>query len=185
MLAKELYLTSEEYLIREENSPHKNEYRNGVIFPRKEVNNNHVLITGNLATILRINTRGSGCLVYASDTKVNIESINTYYYPDVIVSCDVRDRNFPNFVRYPCLIVEILSPSTEAFDRGDKFADYRNLPSLQEYILVSQNHIRIDYYRRNTDNNWSLSSYQKDQELELISINLKLSVNQIYEDVTL
>jgi Uma2 family endonuclease len=147
--------------------------------------NNHLLIAGNFFTIIRTHIRGSGCLSYISDTKVNIESINTYYYPDVIVSCDARDRNFPNFVRYPCLIVEILSPSTEAFDRGDKFADYRNLPSLQEYILVSQNQISIDYYRRNTDNNWLLSSYQKDQELELISIGLKIAVNQIYEDVTL
>jgi Uma2 family endonuclease len=185
MLTKEIYISPEEYLTREENSPHKNEYRNGLIYAMAGVSNNHVLISINLSTIFRVHTRGSGCLVYGSDTKVNIESLNTYYYPDVVVSCDVRDRNFNNFICYPCLIVEVLSPSTEGFDRGDKFADYRHLPSLQEYILVSQNQIRIDYYRRNQDNNWLLSSYKKGEELELISIGLKLSVNQVYEDVTL
>lgn len=184
MLAKELYISPEEYLTREEKSPQKNEYRNGVIYAMAGASNNHVLIAGNFFTIIRTHIRGSGCLSYISDTKVNIESINSYYYPDVIVSCDNRDRKLANFVRYPCLIIEVLSTSTEAFDRGDKFADYRNIPSLQEYILVSQNRIRIDYYRRNNEHNWLLSSYEKDQELELISIGLKLSVNDVYEDVT-
>nr|WP_199296070.1 Uma2 family endonuclease [Trichocoleus sp. FACHB-591] len=88
------------------------------------------MIAVNFATALRTHLRGKGCLTFASDTKVHIEAINTYYYPDVIVTCDERDRAFNNFVCYPCLIVEVLSDTTKAFDRVDKFADYRQLESL-------------------------------------------------------
>ncbi|WP_431193322.1 Uma2 family endonuclease [Trichocoleus desertorum] len=131
------YVSPEAYLVGEDNSPVKHEYRGGQIYAMAGASNAHVLIAVNLATTLRTHLRGKGCLTFASDTKVHIQAINTYHYPDVIVTCDERDRSFSDFVRYPCLLVEVLSDTTEAFDRGDKFADYRQLESLQEYVLVS------------------------------------------------
>lgn len=108
------YISPETYLTGEEDSPVKHEYRDGQIYGMAGASNAHVLIAVNFATALRTHLRGKGCLTLASDTKVHIQAINTYYYPDVIVTCDERDRAFSNFVRYPCLIVEVLSDTTEA-----------------------------------------------------------------------
>lgn len=84
----------------------------------------HVTISLNLAALLRSHVRGTGCRVYISDMKARIENKNRFYYPDVMVTCDKRDQETINYKSFPCLIVEVLSDSTEAFDRGDKFADY-------------------------------------------------------------
>ncbi len=92
----------------------------------------HVTVTGNLFTLLRNHIRGTGCHVYMADMKVKIEPANVFYYPDVMVTCDERDRSYAYFKRYPCLIVEVLSSTTEGFDRGEKFVNYRQLDTLQE-----------------------------------------------------
>lgn len=84
----------------------------------------HVTIAGNLFALLRNHVRGTGCLAYTSDMKVRIEAANCFYYPDVMVTCEQRDRTADDFKRYPCLVVEVLSPTTETFNRGGKFADY-------------------------------------------------------------
>lgn len=144
------YVLPEDYL-KAQDSPVKHEYRWGQVYTMAGASNAHVLIAVNLVAMLRNHVRGSGCRVYTSDTKVHIESIESYYYPDVTVSCDQRDRAFKNFLGYHCLIVEILSDTTEAFDRGDKFEDYRNLASLQEYVLVSQARKRVECFRQNAE----------------------------------
>lgn len=97
----------------------------------------HVTIALNLASNLRNHVRGSGCRVYICDMKARIESLNRFYYPDVMVICDPNDQETPTYKRFPTLIVEVLFDSTEAFDRGDKFADYQELESLREYVLIS------------------------------------------------
>jgi Uma2 family endonuclease len=97
----------------------------------------HVTIAGNVFMLLRNHLRGKGGRTYISDRKVCVESANRFFYPDIVVTCDPRDRETPLFKRFPCLIVEVLSPSTEAFDRGDKFVDYQALETLQEYVLIS------------------------------------------------
>lgn len=168
----------------EEDSPVKHEYRDGQVYGMAGASNAHVLIAVNFATALRTHLRGKGCLTLASDTKVHIQAINTYYYPDVIVTCDERDRAFNNFVRYPCLIVEVLSDTTEAFDRGDKFADYRQLESLQEYVLVNQKRMSIDVFRRNQADQWVLTPYTNGTDIELASINFQVAIATLYEDVT-
>ncbi|HEY9735093.1 MAG TPA: Uma2 family endonuclease [Trichocoleus sp.] len=127
------YVSPEEYLAREQTSPIKHEYRDGEVYAMAGASDAHVTITVNLSSLLRTHLRGSGCRTYASDMKAQVEA-NRYYYPDVMVTCDERDRTFDYFKRYPCLIVEVLSEATEAFDQGDKFADYRHLESLQEYV---------------------------------------------------
>jgi Uma2 family endonuclease len=178
------YISPDDYLKGEETSPIKHEYRQGEVYAMAGASNTHVVISLNIASRLRNHLRGSGCQAYISDTKAHIESRNTYYYPDIIVSCDQRDKAFQNFIRHPCLIIEVLSPSTEAFDRGDKFADYRQMESLQEYVLVSQNRPNIDCFRRNQDGQWVLYPYSKEQEIYLASIDFRCAIADVYEDVT-
>jgi Uma2 family endonuclease len=177
------YLSPEGYLQLEEKSSIKHEYRQGDIYARTEASNIHVLISGNLCSLLRNHLRGRGCLPYFSDTKVRIESINIYYYPDLSVTCDVRDREFKNFLCHPCLIVEVLSETTEAFDRGDKFADYRHLESIQEYVLISQTRIQVDCFRRNDRGQWVLYPYRAGDTIHLDSVNFSCAIEDLYEDV--
>ncbi|QYX30849.1 Uma2 family endonuclease [Sphaerospermopsis torques-reginae] len=178
------YISPEEYLELEETSSIKHEYRQGQVYAMAGASNTHVVISGNVFAMLRNHLRGKGCQAYISDTKAHIETMDIYSYPDVIVSCDQRDKAFNNFLRYPCLIIEVLSPTTEAFDRGDKFADYRNLTTLQEYVLVSQNKINVDVFRRNSEGQWVLYSYGKEENLHLASVDFQCSINDVYEDVS-
>jgi Uma2 family endonuclease len=177
------FLDPKDYLAAEQDSPIKHEYRQGYAYAMAGASNTHVLITVNLATLLRNHVRGSGCRVYAADTKTHIQSINIYYYPDVVVSCDQRDRSFSNFLRYPSLIVEVLSDTTEAFDRGDKFADYRKLESLQEYVLVSQTLMRVECFRRNENGQWVLYTFEAQDQLHLGSLDFSCPVVDVYEDI--
>ena len=179
-----LYLTPDEYLSCEEKSDIKHEYRQGEVYAMAGASNNHVLIAVNVITLLRNHLRGKGCRVYASDTKVKIESVNTYYYPDIAISCDERDRNLTQYICNPCLIIEVLSDSTEAFDRGDKFADYRRLESLKEYVLISQNTKRVDTFSKNEQEQWLLQSYQESEQLTLNTLEFSCLVSDIYEDIT-
>ncbi|BAY26958.1 hypothetical protein NIES2100_67780 [Calothrix sp. NIES-2100] len=178
------YISPEDYLKAEETSPIKHEYRQGLVYAMAGATNDHVVISLNIASMLRNHLRGSGCQTYISDTKAHIESINIYYYPDVIVSCDQRDRAFENFLHYPCLIVEVLSPTTEAFDRGDKFADYRKMESLQEYVLVSQTRMNVEIFRRNPEGQWVLYTYSPGDNIHLASVDFNCAITDVYEDVT-
>ncbi|HEY9628464.1 MAG TPA: Uma2 family endonuclease [Coleofasciculaceae cyanobacterium] len=120
-------LTSEEYLCLEENSPVKHEYRDGQVHAMAGASDQHVTLTGNLFVLLRSHVRGTGCRVYIADMKLRIELGDRFYYPDIMVTCNRQDQETSTYKRFPCLIVEVLSESTEAFDRGDKFADYQTL----------------------------------------------------------
>ncbi len=177
------FLEPKAYLEAEKDSPAKHEYRQGYAYAMAGASNTHVLIAGNFFSLLRSHIRGGDCRAYISDTKVHIEESSAYYYPDVTVSCDPRDRSFMNFLRYPSLIVEVLSNTTEAFDRGDKFADHRKLESLQEYVLVSQTLMRVECFRRNTDGQWVLCTFEAQDQVHLASLGFSCSVAAVYEDV--
>ena len=177
------YVLPEEYLRAEQDSPVKHEYRQGLVYAMAGASNAHVLIAVNWVAMLRNHVRGSGCRVYTADTKVRIETVNAYYYPDVAISCDERDRAFKDFLRYPCLLVEVLSETTEAFDRGDKFEDYRHLESLQEYVLVSQTRKRVECFRRNAEGRWVLYAYGETDEIHLASVDFRCAIAAVYEDV--
>ncbi len=177
------YISPEEYLKLEELSQLKHEYIQGETYAMAGASDAHVTLSVNLVTLLRNHVRGSGCRVYMSDMKARIESRNIYYYPDVMVTCDQRDKAFQSFKRHPCLIIEVLSKGTEAFDRGDKFADYQNLETLQEYVLISQKRQRVECFRRNAEGLWVLHSYTQGSEIHLASVNLRTSMGAIYEDV--
>lgn len=178
------YISPEEYLAGEEISPIKQEYIDGQIYAMAGASDAHVTISLNLASALRNYLRGTGCRVYMSDMKAYIETTNIFYYPDVMVTCDARDKALPNHKKYPCLIIEVLSESTEAFDRGDKFANYQQLPTLQEYVLINQKRQRLECFRRNAEGLWVLHTYTQDSEIHLASIDFRSSIDSLYEDVT-
>ena len=183
MIASPNYLTVEEYLAFERTSSVKHEYRHGQVYAMAGASNNHVIIAGNLFAILRVGLRGQGCRPYISDTKVHIATKNTYYYPDVSVSCDPQESGLHDFLAYPCLIVEVLSDTTEAFDRGEKFRDYRALENLDEYVLVSQKQIAVEVFRRNDTGQWVLSTYEAGDRVSLESVDISFDVAELYEDV--
>jgi Uma2 family endonuclease len=178
------HISPEEYLKLEELSQIKHEYIQGEIYAMAGANDAHVTVAGNLFALLRNHVRGSGCRVYMSDMKARIESRNIYYYPDVMVTCDERDKAFQSFKKHPCLIIEVLSNGTEAFDRGDKFADYQEFETLQEYVLINQKRQRVECFRRNAEGLWVLYSYTQGSEIHLASVDFRISMDAIYEDVT-
>ena len=183
MIALPSALTPDEYLAFEADSQTKHEYCNGQVYGMAGASNNHVIIAGNLFAALRFGLRGTGCRPYMSDTKVHIPTQSAYYYPDVVVSCDARESGLKTFLSYPCLVVEVLSEKTEAFDRGDKFSDYRQLNSLQEYVLVSQKRMAVEIFQRNEQGQWVLGAYGVDERFQLLSVGTDLSVTELYEDV--
>ncbi|WP_017658908.1 Uma2 family endonuclease [Baaleninema simplex] len=122
--------------------------------------------------------------LYTSDMKVRIETQNRFYYPDLLVTGDSRDRDTRYYKQHPKLIVEILSESTKAFDRGDKFQHYRQLESLEEYVLVSQTHPAVDVFRRTGDRTWEFQPYILNETVRFVSLELECAIAAIYEDVT-
>jgi Uma2 family endonuclease len=179
------YITLEEYLAAEASSEIKHEYQDGYVYAMAGASDAHVTIAGNLFAIIRNHLRGGGCRVYMSDMRVNLATRKSYYYPDVMVTCNPLDRELTHYKQHPCLIIEVLSTSTEAFDRGDKFTDYQQLESLQEYVLVSQTRQRVDYFQRSSQGLWVLQSYYLGDILQLTSINCSIPVVGIFEDVEL
>ena len=178
-------MTVQEYLDWEANQELKHEYIHGEVFAMTGGTIPHNLIALNLASTLRAFLRGKDCRVFMADVKVQISATNSFHYPDVMVSCDERDRSAINLIQYPCLIVEVLSPSTEAYDRGEKFRRYRQLSALQEYVLVDATQMSVDRFSRLSDRKWELQSYSKGEVLELTSINWQGAINLLYEDVSL
>ncbi len=181
---KDCLLSIDEYLAAEEQSDIKHEYLGGQIHAMSGASRNHNLIAGNIFALVRNHLRGSNCRVFISDMKVKIEDrqADIFYYPDLVVTCNPQDdRKF--FITSPCLIVEVLSPSTEQIDRREKWLEYQNLPSIQEYILVSQTEPKVEIYRRDNLGKWSLETLAEGESLKLRSLDLTIAMSLIYEDV--
>jgi len=178
------YISPEEYLEGERVSPIKHEYRRGQVYAMTGAKKPHIVISSNLIILLGTHLRNSPCLVLTSDIKVRLEEAECYYYPDIAVTCDEREINSTDdFIFHPSLIIEVLSPSTASFDRGDKFADYQTASSLQEYVLVTQSEIKIECFRLNAEGNWVSQIYRQGDELELTSINFRGPIEQVYQKV--
>ena len=176
------YIDLIEYLEAEDNSQIRHEYLNGQLFGMTGGSREHNLITGNIHNRLKNHLRGSGCQVFASDMKVRIETDNVFYYPDVVVTCNPQDTE-KFFLTKPCLIVEVLSPSTENIDRREKLLTYKKIEDLQEYVLVSQDDIEVELYRKDKDDNWVKYILSKNDSVTLDSVKLELTMAEIYEDV--
>ncbi|MFN5955987.1 MAG: Uma2 family endonuclease [Dolichospermum sp.] len=176
-------LTPEEYFVWEEKQLLRHEYLNGEIYAMGGGTQNHGRIASNIIFIVKGHLRAGGCQVGNSDCRVNILETNDYVYPDVSVTCEDSDRTATQAIQYPCLIVEVLSPSTANYDRGDKFRLYRRNPRLQDYVLVDAEKIAIDLYRKNDRGNWEIFNYQSGDNIELRSINLSFPIESVYEDI--
>jgi Uma2 family endonuclease len=177
-------MTIETYLDWEPRQELRYEYVNGQVFAMTGGTLPHNDIAINLLTALRPQVRAQGCRINIADAKVNVAP-PIYRYPDLVISCDERDKTALNAIQYPKLIIEVLSPGTEATDRGDKFQEYRTLPSLQEYVLVSSTQIYAEIYRRGEGRMWLYYPYQAGDIIRLESIGFECSIEQIYEDVQL
>jgi Uma2 family endonuclease len=143
---------------------------------------NHNRIALNASKILDQALEDRSCEVYIADIKVQFEPGQNYFYPDVVVTCDERDDD-PRFVQFPCLIIEVLSPSTEAADRGLKFAQYRRFTALQEYVLVQPDRPVVEVFRRNTQDQWVLSEYGGEDRLQLESVEVEVAVAELYRQI--
>jgi Uma2 family endonuclease len=178
-------LSAQEYLEAEKHSEVKHEFEQGRIWAMAGATDAHVTIAGNGFALLREHLRGGPCRVYVSDMKVRIEAADAFYYPDVVVSCDPRDRVGEYYKQHPCLIVEVLSESTEAFDRGNKFAVYRQLESLEEYVLVDSRTMGVDAFHRNPEQRWVLYPFRAGEEVVFSSVDLHCPIALLYENVEL
>ncbi len=178
-------LTPEEYFVWEEKQLEKHEYIDGEVYAMSGGSVNHGRIAIRFTAMFDTHLENSGCITGNSDIKVNIAEANNYTYPDASVTCDDRDKNTANYFTYPCLIVEVLSRSTEAYDRGGKFRLYRNNPILRDYLLVSSTSIEIDLYRKNDAGEWVIINYKEGETVELKSINLSFPIEQVYRGLVL
>lgn len=178
-------MTPEEYFSWEEQQMGKHEYINGEVYAMSGGSKNHSLIAVRLITLFSNHLEGSSCEVGNSDLRVNIVETKDYIYPDISISCDNRDKTTTQYITYPCLIIEVLSDSTEAYDRGGKFRLYRNNPVLQDYLLVSSTRIEVDLYHKNNLGEWIILNYQAGDIIELKSIDLRFPIEQIYRGLVL
>jgi Uma2 family endonuclease len=172
------------YLAWEDEQPEKHEYLDGEVFAMAGASESHVTLAGNLFMALRNHLRGGPFSVFIADMKLQVEADNAFFYPDVFVTCAESDRAHSHFKTAPTLVVEVLSPTTSAFDRGAKFAAYRKLPSLREYALVDTERQSVDLFRRDDTGHWVLYPSERGEMVEFASVGLSVPVEQLYEDVS-
>ncbi|HYW21870.1 MAG TPA: Uma2 family endonuclease [Nodularia sp. (in: cyanobacteria)] len=178
-------LTPEEYFIWEEQQLEKHELINGQVYAMTGGSVNYSRISVRLITLFVNHLEGSGCETGNSDLRVKIAETNNYTHPDISVTCDNRDKTTSQYITYPCLIVEVLSKTTEAYDRGGKFRMYQNNPVLKDYLLVSSTAIEIDLYHKNDAGQWMIINYGEGDTIELKSINLSFPIEQVYRGLNL
>ena len=185
-LQKSFY-TPEQYLALERQASYKSEYVNGGIFAMAGASREHNQIAFNIAGELHGQLKNRPCLAYVNDMRVKVNATGLYTYPDVAALCgepQFEDERMDALLN-PSVIIEILSPSTEAYDRGDKFAHYRRLPSLMEYVLIAQDKVRVEHYIRQ-DSKWVLTEMNSlDETLYLASIQCEIALRNLYAKVDL
>ncbi len=184
-LTAQTYLTPEEYLTWERKQPFKNEYHTGQIIAMSGASRTHNRITVDITVQLSNQLMNSECEVFASEMRVRTSPEVSYFYPDVIVVCGephFEDDTFDTLLN-PIVVLEVLSPSTAAFDRGEKFEHYKKLVSLQEYVLISQDSVRVDYYCLQ-ETQWNRNTFQHLEDvLILASIACEVPLQAIYRRV--
>lgn len=179
MIAVPHYISPQEYLDIERDSATRHEYHHGLVYAMAGGTDNHDRIALNLLSLINLHLGDSACRFHSGNVKVNYKDA-FYYYPDAFVTCDPRDRSDRYIKRHPKLIVEVLSSSTETFDLGEKFEDYQQLDSLEEYVLISQDKQRVECRRRNAANGWETLVYTRGDRIVLTSIDLECEMSDLY-----
>lgn len=176
-------ITLDAYLVWEEQQPERHEFFAGEVFAMTGARATHNTIAGNLFAFLKQAMRGAPCRVFISDMKLQVASANASFYPDVFVTCDPRDRTADAELvqRHPVFIAEVLSESTAAFDRGQKFETYRQLDSLKAYLVVEQNRLHADLFFRNAEGLWVLNAAGEGESLAIAPLELSLPMALVYE----
>ena len=183
-----VFLSPEEYLAIERAAETRSEYFDGEMFAMVGASREHNLIVINLSRELSQQLKGKPCEAYANDMRVRIPSTGLYTYPDVVVVCSepIFEDEHVDTLLNPTLIVEVLSESTESYDRGKKFSNYRSVESLSEYLLVAQDEYRIEQYLRQSDGTWLYSeAHSLTDHVQLTSIQCALMLKEVYDKVSL
>jgi Uma2 family endonuclease len=179
-------MTPTDYLAWEEQQEIKHEYFDGEIFAMTGCTVNHGRIGGRIFALMDDRLIDSDrCIALNSDVKIKIQAAEKYVYPDASVTCDDRDRQTAQFISYPSLIVEVLSYSTEAYDRGKKFKLYQRSTSLIEYVLVSAEEMELEVFRKNDRGKWEVTNYAAGDVVELESIDLTFPIERLYRGIQL
>lgn len=177
------FLTPQEYLARERRAETKSEYLRGEVFAMSGASREHNLIAGNVNRALGEQLRDRQCEVYPGDMRVKVSPTGLYTYPDVTIACgepEFEDAEVDTLLN-PKVLVEVLSPSTADYDRGGKFTHYRRLPSLREYVLISQDRPLVEHYVRQAQDEWLLTEQSSLQDTLLLpSIECRLPLSEIY-----
>ncbi len=184
-LEKKLYYTREEYLSLEEQTEYKCEYYNGEIFAMSGESSNHSIICVNLNWRLGQALADKDCIVFDSNMKLDIASADAFVYPDVMVCGDIEFcDNRTDIIKNPVLIIEVLSPSTQAFDRGGKFNYYRTVSSFKEYVLVSQDEPMVEVYYKQDEKNWIYTVAKGFEDTVVFrTINHEFALKDIYHKI--
>lgn len=173
------FVTVEEFLRIEESSPIRHEYVGRMLYAMTGGSLRHSELVGNVYTAVRPGTRQQRCRIYSSDALVEGDAEHIYY-PDVVVACDARDTD-ERILKYPCLVVEVLSPSTSTTDRREKASAYRTISTLRSYLIVHQDQVRIEHYYRDDDEAWHLE-FLTDGAVTLRCPAMELQLADIYEE---
>jgi Uma2 family endonuclease len=176
-------MTAAEFLAWDATQTLKHEFVRGDVFAMAGGEDRNQTVAGSIYIALRQHLRGGPCRVYGSDVKLRVEAADCFFYPDLMVTCSSVDLQDRLIKREPSLVVEVLSPSTAAYDRGDKFAAYRQLPTLQEYLLVDVDRQRCDLFRKGADGLWVLHPTQGEEPLQLASVGLLVTADALWADL--
>jgi Uma2 family endonuclease len=174
--------SEDDYLNAENASRDKHEFVNGVVYAMAGATERHNTVAGNLFAACHAARQNSGCRPFMGDMRLRLEGGPTYYYPDVMVVCN-KDDTDPMFKTQPCMVAEVCSPSTEALDRREKFAAYTKLASLHDYLIVSQDEVRVDHYTRLSLREWGHGQLGAGDSLTLRCPPLTLTVDELYAAV--
>jgi Uma2 family endonuclease len=183
--AERLRMTAEEYLAFERASDEKHEFADGEIFAMSGGKGPHANVSANIIGAFTVAFMRRACRAYTSDMRVHIPATGRFVYPDASVVCgrpQYKDENIDTLLN-PKIIVEVLSPSTEAYDRGDKFTNYRTIASLMHYIIAAQDKPFVEVYTREEDGSWRLREYGPGTQIKLSAVDCSLDVDQIYAGV--
>lgn len=171
-----------EYLRWESEQSEKYEYLKGTVIAMGGASRRHVTVSGNIFVALDQALAGTSCRVYMADMKLRVLADVAFFYPDVFVTCDPADHRAEQYMSSPVVVFEVISPPTEGFDRGEKFAAYRRTPSLKEFVLIDPEQPRIEYYRRTARRVWELHDLVPDRPLMLNSLGLEIEWSRIFRN---
>ena len=176
-------MTAADYLMWEAKQTERHEFVCGETFAMAGAEDRHVTVVGNVYIALRQHLTGTPCRTFVADMRLHVAALGHYFYPDIMVTCSAADLASPLSKSEPKLIVEVLSPSTAAYDRGLKFSYYRNLPSLHEYVLIDLDTRAVDCYRLGGDGLWVLHPFGAGQTVTLASVTLDVTAAQLFAEI--